>query len=132
MIYLVYGSPCSGKSTYIKEHMNDGDIVCDVDLLYEAIGCRKAHDADLWVHETALKLKNTLLGIIRDRDGMWKDAYVVSTANTEEKIKKDKERINADECIFVDTPYDVCMERAKDRPQYFKYLIEEWFATKEI
>lgn len=132
MIYLVYGSPCSGKSTYIKEHMSDGDIVCDVDLLYEAIGCRKAHDADLWVHETALKLKNTLLDIIRDRDGMWKDVYVVSTANTEEKIKKDKERINADECIFVDTPYDVCMERAKDRPQYFKYLIEEWFVTKEI
>jgi hypothetical protein len=112
--------------------MSDGDIVCDVDLLYEAIGCRKAHDADLWVHETALKLKNTLLDIIRDRDGMWKDAYVVSIANTEEKIKKDKERINADECIFVDAPYDVCMERAKDRPQYFKYLIEEWFATKEI
>lgn len=130
MIYLVVGSPCSGKSTYIREHMKDGDIVCDVDLLYEAIGIREAHDADLYVHETALKLKNTLLDIIRDRDGGWGNAYVVSLANTDEQIKEHMKRINADEVVLIDTPLEICMERAKDRPQYFKWLIQEWFATK--
>lgn len=132
MVYLIVGSPCSGKSTYIKEHMGDGDIVCDVDLIYEAIGTHEAHDADLWVHEVALQLKEKLLDIIRDRDGGWKDAYVVSIANTDEKVQEAKDRINADEVIYMDTPYEVCMERAKDRPPYFAWLIQEWFATKEI
>jgi len=130
MVYLVVGSPCSGKSTYIREHMGENDIVCDVDLLYQAIGNHDAHDADLYVHETALKLKNTLLDIIRDRDGGWGNAYVVSLANTDEQIKENMKRINADKCVFIDTPIGVCMERAKERPQYFKWLIQEWFATK--
>jgi len=110
--------------------MKDGDIVCDVDLIYSAISNHDAHDADLNVHEIALRLKSNLLDIIRDRIGGWNDAYVVSIANTQEKIKKDMERINADKAILIDTPYEVCMERANDRPIYFKFLINEWFETK--
>ena len=127
MIYLVYGPPCSGKSTYIKEHMVEGDIVCDVDLLYAAISGRDPHDADLYAHETALLLKEKLLDIIRDREGGWRNAYVTSLANTPEKLKADMARINADEAICMDTPKEVCLERAKGRPPYFSLLIEEWF-----
>lgn len=127
MIYLVYGPPCAGKSTYIKNHMTEGDIVCDVDLIYSAISGREPHDADLWAHETALLLKGRLLDIIRDREGGWKDAYVVSLANTLEKVQADMERVKADMGVFIDTPKEVCLERAKERPPYFALLIEEWF-----
>lgn len=129
MTYLIYGSPCSGKSHYIKEHMTDRDIVCDVDLIYGAISNHDPHDADLCVHEVALLLRQNLLDIIRDRKGGWKDAYVTSIADTPEKLKADIERVNADKAIFIDTPYEVCMERAKERPHYFKFLISEWFST---
>ena len=132
MVYLIYGSPCSGKSTYIRSHMSDNDIVCDVDLLYQAISNHDAHDADLWVHETALQLKQKLLDIIRDRQGGWKDAYVVSIANTDEKLKNDMKRVNADEAVFIDTPYEVCLDRAKERPPYFVWLIQEWFETRNF
>lgn len=132
MTYLIYGSPCSGKSTYIKEHMKDGDIVCDVDLIYQAISNHDAHDADLYVHEVALKLKSAFLDIIRDRGGNWSDAYVISIANTEAKVKADMERIKADKAIFIDTPYEVCMERAKERPMYFQLLIQEWFEMRDL
>lgn len=127
MVYLIYGSPCSGKSTYIEEHMNDGDLVCDVDLIYSAISNHDAHDADLYVHEIALRLRSQLLDIIRDRVGGWNNAYVVSIANTPETLKRDMERVKADECVFIDTPYEVCMERAKNRPLPFIFLIQEWF-----
>lgn len=132
MVYLIYGSPCSGKSTYINEHIKDNDIVCDVDLIYQAIGNHDAHDADLYVHEVALMLKNNLLDIIRDRKGGWGDAYVVSLANTKEKLQTEKERIKADECIFIDTPYEVCIERAKERPLCFQWLIQEWFEERNL
>ena len=127
MIYLVYGPPCGGKSTYINDHMTEGDIVCDVDLLYAAISGRDPHDADLYAHETALLLKEKLLDIIRNREGGWKDAYVTSLANTPEQLAADMERVKADEAIYMDTPMEVCLERAKGRPPYFSLLIEEWF-----
>ena len=130
MVYLVYGSPCSGKSTYIKEHKKDGDIVCDVDRLYSAISLNKEHDTELYAQEVASRLEEYLCGIIRNREGNWKDAYVVSLANTKEKVEKAKERINADEAIFIDTPYEVCMKRAEERPFYFKWIIHDWFAER--
>lgn len=128
MVYLIYGPPCSGKTHYIKEHMQDGDIVCDVDEIYAAISGNDPHDADLYVHEVALELRQHLLDIIRDRKGGWRNAYVPSIANTPEKVKADAERIKADEIIYIDTPYKVCMERAKDRPFEFRFLIDEWFS----
>ena len=57
---------------------------------------------------------------------------MVSLANTPEKVKAAMDRVNADEAVFIDTPFDTCMERAKERPFYFAFLIEEWFAEKTI
>lgn len=130
MVYLIYGSPCSGKTTYIKNHKRNGDIVCDVDRLYSAISFNEEHQTELYAQEVASELYKEMLNIIRDRKGSWKNAFVVSLANTPQKVDEMKERINADECIFIDTPFEVCMERAKDRPFYFQWIIDEWFATK--
>ena len=133
MVYLVYGSPCSGKSTYINEHAGRYDLICDVDLIYSAISTNTQYDSDLYVHEVALELKEYLLDIIRDRKGGWDNAYVVTIANTKEKVEQMKNRINADECIFIDTPYEVCMERAmKERPAPMVWIIQEWFETNNL
>lgn len=132
MVYLVYGSPCSGKTTYVKEHTKNGDIVCDVDRLYSAISFNEEHQSELYAQEVASMLYKELIEIIRDRRGNWKNAYVISLANTEEQVQKAKDQINADECIFIDTPYEVCMERAKERPFYFQWIIQEWFETRTI
>lgn len=131
MVYLIYGSPCSGKSTYINEHIKRDDLVCDVDYIYSAITRNDSHDAELYTHSVACELYKTLTEIIRDRKGNWKNAYVVSLANTPDKLKADIERVNADKAIFIDTPYEVCMERAKERPFYFQWIIQEWFQTYE-
>lgn len=132
MVYLVCGPPCSGKSTYIKNNASDGDLICDVDLIYGAISTHDPHDADLYIHEIALLLKDKLLDIIRERKGTWKDAYVVSIASTKEKVKRDKDRINADKVIFLNTPYEVCMDRAKERDFAFSLLIQEWFDENNL
>lgn len=132
MVFLIYGSPCSGKSTYVKEHKKDGDIVCDVDRLYSALSYNEEHQTELYAQEVASMLYKSLLAIIHDRQGNWKNAYVISIANTKERVKAEAEQINADECIFIDTPYEVCMERAKDRPPYFPWIIQEWFERRDL
>ena len=132
MVCLVCGSPCSGKSTYVKEHFKAGDIVCDVDRLYSALCYNEEHQTELYAQETASALYDNLLDLIRDRKGHWKNAYVICLANTDEKIAEMKERVHADEVVMLDTPFEVCMERAKERPFYFQWIIEDWFSTKEV
>lgn len=131
MVYLIYGSPCSGKSTYIKEHMQRGDVVCDVDDIYASISGQDPHSANFHIYNIAIEMWNNLTKIVHDRKGKWNDVYVTSIANTKEKLKEDMERVNADKCIFMNTPIDVCLERANNRPPYFKWIIADWFETKD-
>lgn len=44
MIVAVIGPPCSGKSTYIAEHRQPGDVVIDYDTLAIALGSDRDHD----------------------------------------------------------------------------------------
>lgn len=134
MVYLVYGPPCSGKTTYVREHMKRGDIVSDVDDLYAAISGADPHNAeDINVHDTAILLNEALLDMIRDRRGKWKNAFVISLANTEKRVRDAMERVNADEAVFIDTPPEVCMQRAQtERPFYFRWVIEDWFMTGDF
>jgi predicted kinase len=127
MIYIIYGAPCSGKSTYIKNHAKEGDLICDVDLIYSAISVDQPHEADLYIHEIALKLKECLFDIIENRAGKWNDVYITSIANNDKDLQALKERVNADKLILIDTPYEECIKRSFERPDYFKLLINEWF-----
>ena len=130
MVYLICGSPCSGKSTYIAEHRKRDDLIVDVDRIYHALSGDEEHGNELYVHKVAKKLMQPLYDIVRNREGEWHDAYVISLAASPEQIAEAKERVNADEVIIMDTPYEVCMERAKERPFYFQILVDEWFATR--
>jgi predicted kinase len=35
-VTVVYGPPCSGKSTYIQKHLKPGDYLLDIDLLAQS------------------------------------------------------------------------------------------------
>ena len=61
MVYLIYGSPCSGKTTYVKEHFKTGDIVCDVDKLYSALCFNEEHTEELYAQEVAKEMYKSLI-----------------------------------------------------------------------
>ena len=43
-VYIVYGPPMSGKTSYVIEHMEKGDIVVDMDSLYKAVTLLPKYD----------------------------------------------------------------------------------------
>lgn len=44
MLTVITGPPCSGKSTYLREHAQPGEIVIDFDALTQALGSPNPHD----------------------------------------------------------------------------------------
>jgi predicted kinase len=44
MITVITGPPCSGKTTYAREHAKPGDAVVDYDALAVALGSADGHD----------------------------------------------------------------------------------------
>ena len=64
---IVYGCPCSGKSTYIRGHAGDNDIIYDFDALRLAMTTRtqhltERHIADLLI----LDLRKAIVDKVKD------------------------------------------------------------------
>lgn len=130
MITIVYGSPCSGKTTYVKEHAGANDLIVDVDFIYSAISGRNPHDINLAQYAVATDLREILYDIIRDRKGRWADAWIISTASTDSQLQRLIDRVNADNVVLIDTPKEICLERAAERPTNFERHVERWFTAQ--
>lgn len=61
MLTVVMGAPCSGKSTYVREHAQPGDIVIDFDVLAQALGSPDPHDHNRAIRMVAIDMRRTAI-----------------------------------------------------------------------
>ena len=123
-VYLVYGAPCSGKTTWVREVANDDDLILDMDDIWECIcKCDKYHKPKR-LKQNAFGIRDCIIDQIRTRTGMWRNAYVIGGY----PLLSDRERL----CdllrakpIFIDATEEECMERAMS--EEWKDYIHEWF-----
>lgn len=123
-VYIVYGSPCSGKSTWVHDVMGKDDIVVDMDKIWECISsCDKYHKPNR-LKQNVFDIRNTLINQIKMRMGRWKNAYIIGGYPLAMERKRLSEQVGG-ELIFIDTPKEVCLERAHN--DEWKKFIEDWF-----
>ena len=129
-VFIVYGSPCSGKTTWVNEVATGQDIIVDLDSIYECISNLPRYSKTDNIKGVAFEVRNKLYDVIKYRSGAWRNAYVLTTGARSGDRERLKQRIGADECILIDTPKEVCLERAKaTRPPAFENFINLWFNT---
>jgi predicted kinase len=123
-VYIVYGAPMSGKTTYVKENMKRGDLVVDMDRLYEAVSFLPSYDKPDNLFKNVACIQNALLDNIKTRYGKWDNAWVIggyADKNKRERLAKD---LGA-KLIFCNVSKEVCIKRLEydvDR----RYRIDEW------
>lgn len=129
-VYLVYGAPLAGKSEWVSENMADGDLVVDLDNIWQCVsGCPR------YVHPNRLKavvfkVRDILLDCVRYRNGKWSNAYVVGGYPLTSERERICKELGARE-VFIDTEKETCLERVRDldeslRKDYEGY-VEDWF-----
>ena len=123
-VYIVYGSPCAGKSTWVNSVATDNDIIIDIDKIWECISvCDKYHKPNR-LKANVFGLRDTLLDQIRMRVGMWHNAYIIGTYPLKMDRTRLAQRLNA-ELIYIECDKETCLNRAKNKE--WKEYIEEWF-----
>ena len=122
LIRVVTGPPCSGKSTYIREHAAPGDLIVDYDDIVEALG-GKRYEADGLIRDAAVAARKSA---ITSAMGGETDAWIVDTVH-KEQFSEDEE------VIELDPGQDICIERAKadGRPQSTFDGIEAWYSGRK-
>lgn len=123
-VYLVYGAPCSGKTTWVKENADIDDLIVDIDALWGAVCLGGKYDKRNRLKDNVFGLRDLLLDHIRMHVGMWKAAFVIGGY----PLRTDRDRLCTmlrAQPILIDTPKEVCMARAED--DRWKAYINDWF-----
>ena len=123
-VFLVYGSPCAGKTTWVHENANRDDLILDIDALWEAVCLSDKYHKPNRLKANVFGLRDALIDQVRTRVGNWRNAYIIGGY----PLKTDRDRmcamLNA-EPVFIDESLQTCLSRAKDR--YWMQFVYDWF-----
>lgn len=129
MIHVITGAPCSGKSTYIKEHKALGDLVIDFDEIAFCLGSDERHNAKGIVKTASFEARKSAIEVaLKNPDA---ESWIIHTFPTEEQLKRYQE---ADaEIIVLDTSKEECLARAErdNRPKITYDGINRYFAEEK-
>lgn len=129
MIHVITGPPCAGKSTYVSEHMKEGDMRVDYDLIATALGSIDSHAAQGVIKQAAFDAREgAIKAALNDPQ---QESWIIHTSPSEDHVKA-YEKAEA-EFIELDPGKDVCLERAEadERPRQTFDGIEKWYAGKK-
>lgn len=129
-VFIVYGSPLAGKSSYVAEAMAEGDLIIDMDRIWSCVsGC------DRYVKPARLKsvvfaVRDNLLESVKYRRGKWLNAYIIGGYPYRGERERLAESLGARE-VFIDTPYEECVKRLtecedRDKKLWEQYISDWW------
>lgn len=133
-VYIVYGPPMSGKTSYVLENMSKGDLVVDMDRLYAAISMLPTYDKPENLFRNVMSIHNQLIDNIKTRYGKWNSAWIIGGYPDRYKRERLADDLGA-EIIFCDVSKEECARRLefdegrKDRKDEWVKYIDKWFDT---
>lgn len=127
-VYIIYGSPLSGKTTMVRDMMQYGDIVMDMDALWQAVTFQPEYVKPNNCRFNVFKVRDELLEQIKMRYGQWYNAYVIGGYPDKYERERLAERLGA-EVLYCESTKAECVARmeASGKPQAWLEYIEDWW-----
>jgi len=136
-VYLVWGAPLSGKTSWVMKVKGRDDLVVDVDLLYRAVTGLDVYDKPEAIKPNVFGLRDLLIDDIRIRKGKWTNAFVIGGYPLISERERVANMLGA-EAVFIDETKDTCVARLhadESRRNYvadWEKYIREWFETRQL
>lgn len=132
-IYIVYGPPLSGKTSYVLNNKGDNDIVVDIDSIYEAITMLPRYVKPDSLKHNVFAVKNTLIDNIKTRYGSFRSAWIIGGYPNKVERERLAKQLGAD-LIYIKATKEECLnrlnncndKRSSDHSGWESY-IERWF-----
>ena len=125
-VTVVCGPPCSGKTTWVREHAQPGDAVIDYDDIAQQLGSPRTHGHDHRYHAQVESIIHQAIESVRQ--GRHERAWIIRTNVAE------AERLAASlggTSVLIDAADDTLLARAQGRPNPAATVraIEAWRLT---
>lgn len=125
-VYLVYGAPCSGKTSYVLANARPDDIILDIDRIWSCICIGGWEHKPRRARAMVFGVRDAMIDMIRTRTGNWRTAWIVGGY----PLRTERDRlcnILRAETIYCEATMAECLARCKDKPEAWRDYIAEWF-----
>lgn len=133
-VYYVYGSPCSGKTTFVNSIKGNSDLVVDMDNIWQCITGGARYEKPNALKANAFAVRDCLLEMVKTRAGKWERAFIITGG----AVKSERERqiaLYGAESIYIDTDRETCLKRlygdcnrTETQKKAWEQYINTWFA----
>ena len=129
MRVVIWGAPCSGKTSYVKRHAKPGDLVFDYDALYQAISFLPSKIRSPGLKSVMFELSDAVHEIIEKHPEL--DAWIITATKDKARAESLVKRFNAT-LVYLEINREEAHERCdKDnRPEIWRSYIDEWFDSQ--
>ena len=117
-VYLITGASCSGKTTFVRERLQEGDIVLDIDDIWQLVSGQPRYIKPNSVKPIVFRIRQELKDLIATGCGTWRNAYVIESLPYATDRKREAERYKAHnvELITMDATREECLQRLHENP----------------
>ena len=129
--FIVAGSPCSGKSVYVREHMQPGDVVYDYDTMHQALSGQPSHQHDPGIRRFALAARDAVLDLLANAPDQ--SAWIITASPRMAEIQSLQSKLGA-ELILLEVTREEAHRRCDmdGRPQQWHTFVDKWFDDTDI
>lgn len=129
-VYVVYGMPLAGKKTFVYQNMRRGDLVVEIDRLFQAVSGLSLYDKPDRLMSNVMPIHDLLIDQIATRKGRWLNAWVIGGFPNKTKRERLADKLDA-ELIYIECSKEEALQRLLIDPRKiyqdeYKSYIEKW------
>ena len=135
-VYIIYGAPLSGKTTTANQLSSYGDLIVDIDNLWQAITGQPRYEKPEALKQNVFRLRDELYDQIYTRLGHWSSAYVIAGLPRAYERSNLSKRLGA-QLIYCESTQEECIQRLYNNPDgrdiaEWEEYINRWFQDYAI
>lgn len=129
-IFLVYGSPLAGKSKFVSNVAEPGDLIVNIDNVWACVSGLDKYTKPPRLNAVVFAVRDKLLECVKYRVGKWNNAYIVGGYPLISERERLCKELGARE-VYIDSSKAECLERLNlsdnlDKKEWTKYINEWW------
>lgn len=132
-VFLIFGSPCSGKNTYINNIISRNDIVVDIDNIWQMVNpSNSRYEKPDTLKNIVFSIRNNLYDLVKYRQGKWTNCYVVAGVPNSLERQRLVQQLGVDEVHLCEATEEECLARLYASPdgrdvKAWEGFIRKWF-----
>lgn len=132
-VYVVYGAPLCGKSSFVMANKDRLDLVVDMDSLYSAVTMLDKYDKPDTLKFNVLAIRKSIIDNIKTRYGNFNSAWIIGGYPRAIERNQLCDMLGATP-IYIEATKEECMQRLlevkdgrRDKVNMWAKFIDKWF-----